>query len=137
MAYESMGFKSPEGADLETQGFGWMNPNGKGNAEHTVTSGLEGAWTSTPDKWNHSYFHLLLTYEWELKIKILNSGLTRTELINIAWDSARTFRCSDYRGGANGARIQLDPQKDWEGNEPKRLQKTLAKLNEIQAGLNK
>ncbi|MDZ7612712.1 MAG: catalase/peroxidase HPI [Flavobacteriaceae bacterium] len=242
----------PEAADLETQGFGWMNPKGKGNAEDTVSSGLEGAWTTTPDKWNHTYFYLLLNYEWELKkspagawqwepinIKeedkpfdahiagvrrnpimtdadmamkmdpayrkisenfykdpkyfaevfarawfklthrdlgprsrylgadapkedliwqdpipkgttklskskveklkkeLLNCGLSRTELINTAWDSARTFRCSDFRGGANGARIRLAPQKDWEGNEPKRLEKVLMKLTEIQKGLKK
>ncbi len=241
----------PEAADLDTQGFGWMNPKGKGNAEDTVSSGLEGAWTTTPDKWNHTYFYLLLNYEWELKkspagawqwepvnikeedkpfdahipgvrrnpimtdadmamkmdpeyrkiserfykdpkyfadvfarawfklthrdlgpksrylgadapkeeliwqdpipktasklnkakIKklkkeLLNCGLTRTELINTAWDSARTFRGSDFRGGANGARIRLTPQKDWEGNEPKRLEKVLRKLNEIQAEYN-
>jgi catalase-peroxidase len=243
---------NPEAADIETQGFGWLNPNGKGNAEHTITSGLEGAWTSTPNKWNHSYFHLLLNYEWEskkspagafqwepihikeedkpldahlkgtkrnpimtdadmamkmdpeyrkisekfykdpkyfedvfarawfklthrdlgpksrylgsdvpkedliwqdpipnvdykltdaevedLKLKILNSGLSRVELINTAWDSARTFRCSDFRGGANGSRIRLAPQKDWEGNEPARLEKVLKILTEIQAGLTK
>jgi len=63
--------------------------------------------------------------------------LTPTELINTAWDSARTFRCSDFRGGANGARIRLAPQKDWEGNEPKRLEKVLSKLTEIQASLSK
>ena len=243
---------SPEGAEVDTQGLGWMNPKGKGNAEDTVTSGLEGAWTTTPDKWNHTYFYLLLTYEWELKKspagawqwepinikeedkpfdahlkgvrknpimtdadmamkmdsqyreisekfykdpayfektfarawfklthrdlgpksrylgadvpkedliwqdpipavdytlsdseiaelkeKLLNSGLTRTELINTAWDSARTFRCSDFRGGANGGRIRLAPQKDWAGNEPTRLKKVLDKLTEIQAGLHK
>jgi catalase-peroxidase len=243
---------NPEGADINTQGFGWMNPNGKGNAEDTVSSGLEGAWTTTPDRWNHSYFHLLLNYEWELKkspagasqwepvnikdedkpsdahipgvkrnpimtdadmalkmdpeyrkiserffkepkyfaevfarawfklthrdlgpksrylgpdvpkedliwqdpvpnveytlseaevtdlkSQILNSGLSQTELINTAWDSARTFRCSDYRGGANGARIRLAPQKDWEGNEPERLKKVLSALSAIQSGLKK
>jgi len=243
---------SPEGADVETQGFGWMNPTRKGNAEDAVTSGLEGAWTTTPDRWNHSYFHLLLNHEWEskkspagawqweptnikeedkpldahiagvrrnpimtdadmamkmdpeyrkisdrffkdpeyfaavfakawfklthrdlgptsrylgadapketliwqdpvpsvdyslseaeveeLKSKLLNSGLSNTELINTAWDSARTFRNSDYRGGANGARIRLSPQKGWEGNEPKRLEKVLNKLAEIQSGLTK
>ena len=242
----------PEAANIETQGLGWMNPKGKGNAEHTVSSGLEGAWTTTPDKWNHSYFHLLLDYEWELtkspagawqwepinikeedkpfdahvpgvrrnpmmtdadmalkmdpeyrkiselfykdpeyfaqvfarawfklthrdlgpksrylgadvpkedliwqdpipsvnytlsasevedlKTKLLNCGLTQTELINTAWDSARTFRRSDFRGGANGARIRLAPQKDWEGNEPERLKKVLSKLTEIQTGLSK
>jgi catalase-peroxidase len=73
----------------------------------------------------------------DLKITLLNCGLTRTELINTAWDSARTFRCSDYRGGANGARIRLSPQKDWEGNEPIRLEKVLNKLREIQSGLTK
>jgi len=243
---------SPEGAEIHDQGFGWMNPTGKGNAEDTVTSGLEGAWTTTPDRWNHTYFNLLLNHEWELKkspagawqwepiqIKeedkpldahvpdvrrnpimtdadmamkmdpayrkiserfhkdpkyfedvfarawfklthrdlgpksrylgadtpkedliwqdpiptvdyslsekeidelketLLNSGLSCTELINTAWDSARTFRYSDYRGGANGARIRLAPQKDWEGNEPERLQKVLIKLTEIQKTLAK
>lgn len=242
----------PEGADVETQGFGWMNPKGKGHSEDTVSSGLEGAWTTTPNKWNHTYFHLLLNYDWELKkspaganqwepvnikeedkpfdahvpgvrrnpimtdadmalkmdpdyrkiserfykdpayfaevfarawfklthrdlgpksrylgpdvpkedliwqdpvpavnyqlsdaeieelkSKLLNCGLTKSELISTAWDSARTFRCSDYRGGANGARIRLAPQKDWEGNEPQRLQKVLGKLAEIQSGLSK
>lgn len=243
---------APEEAGVETQGLGWMNPQGKGNAEHTVTSGLEGAWTTHPDRWNHDYFYLLLTYDWELKkspagawqwepinIKeedkpfdahipgvrrnpmmtdadmamkmdpeyrkisekfyrnpeyfadcfarawfklthrdmgpkarylgadvpaedliwqdpvptvdyalseteiaelkkmLLNSGLSRAELIATAWDSARTFRRSDYRGGANGARIRLAPQKDWAGNEPARLKKVLDKLEAIQASLNK
>jgi catalase-peroxidase len=73
----------------------------------------------------------------ELKGKLLNSGLTQAELINTAWDSARTFRASDYRGGANGSRIRLAPQKYWEGNEPQRLEKVLNKLTEIQAGLSK
>ncbi len=73
----------------------------------------------------------------ELKAKLLNSGLSTAELISTAWDSARTFRGSDYRGGANGARIRLAPQKDWVGNEPERLAKVLAKLEEIQAGLEK
>ncbi len=242
--------QSPEGAGVHEQGLGWNNPKSNGNAENTVTSGLEGAWTTTPDRWNHTYFHLLLNHEWELKKspagawqwepinikeedkpldahmagvrrnpimtdadmamkmdpeyrkiserfyknpeqfkeafarawfklthrdlgpksrylgahvpaedliwqdtipkvnyvlseaeieslkeKILKSGLTQKELINTAWDSARTFRSSDYRGGANGARIRLTPQKEWEGNEPQRLQKVLAKLTEIQQGL--
>jgi len=244
--------ESPEGAAIHEQGFGWMNPKGKGNAEDAVTSGLEGAWTTTPDRWNHTYFDLLLNHEWELKkspagawqweptsmkeeykpfdahvpnvrrnpimtdadmamkmdpeyrkiserfhkdpkyfedvfarawfklthrdlgpknrylgadapkedliwqdpvptvdyslseaeiddlkAKLLNSGLSDSELITTAWDSARTFRKSDYRGGANGARIRLAPQKNWEGNEPGRLQKVLNKLSEIQAGLSK
>ena len=73
----------------------------------------------------------------DLKTKILNSGLTRTELINTAWDSARTFRGSDFRGGANGARIRLEPMKNWEGNEPTRLEKVLNKLTEIQSTLDK
>ncbi|MFN3968373.1 catalase/peroxidase HPI [Flavobacterium sp.] len=242
----------PEAADVETQGFGWLNPKGNGNGVDTITSGLEGAWTSHPDKWNHTYFDILLNHDWQLskspagawqwdpinmaeedkpfdahikgvrrnpimtdadmalkmdpeyrkisekfqkdpqafedafarawfklthrdlgprnrylgadapqeeliwqdpipavdytlteseidalKATLLNSGLTATELINTAWDSARTFRGSDFRGGANGARIRLAPQKDWEGNEPERLNKVLTKLTEIQAGLSK
>ncbi len=243
---------SPEGADVFEQGLGWINKIKKGNAEDTVTSGLEGAWTTTPNKWNHTYFHLLLNYDWELKkspagawqwepinikeedkpfdahitglkrnpimtdadlamkmdpeyrkisdkffkdpkyfeevfakawfklthrdmgpkskylgadspkidliwqdpiptvdytlseseIKelkslLLNSGLTHSELITTAWDSARTYRCSDFRGGANGARIRLKPQIDWEGNEPERLKKVLSKLEDIQKGFSK
>ncbi len=243
---------NPEGTELHEQGLGWINPSKKGNAEDTITSGLEGAWTTTPNKWNHTYFYLLLSYEWELKkspagawqwepinikeedkpfdahiagvrrnpimtdadmalkmdpeyrkisekfykdqkyfedtfarawfklthrdlgpksrylgtdapqeeliwqdnvpatnyqlseseidelkVKLLNCGLSRTELINTAWDSARTFRTSDHRGGANGARIRLSPLKNWEGNEPTRLQKVLDKLTEIQNGLSK
>jgi catalase-peroxidase len=243
---------NPEGAEVHTQGFGWMNPKGKGNAEDTVTSGLEGAWTSNPTQWDNGYFDMLFNHEWELKKspagawqyepinikeedkpldahvtgkrqnpimtdadiamikdpeyrkvserfhkdpayftevfarawfklthrdlgpknrylgadapqedliwqdpipavdyklseaeieelkgKLLNSGLTQAELINTAWDSARTFRASDYRGGANGSRIRLAPQKNWEGNEPQRLEKVLNKLTEIQAGLAK
>lgn len=243
--------ESPEGANIEDQGFGWMNPKGKGNAGDTMSSGIEGAWTTHPTKWDNGYFHLLFNYDWELKkspagawqwepiniqeedmpldahdaskrrnpimtdadmamikdpvyrkiserfykdpeyfsevfarawfklthrdlgpksrylgadvphedliwqdpvpkgnyslseseaeeIKstILNSGLSQTELINTAWDSARTFRGSDFRGGANGARIRLAPQNEWEGNEPERLQKVLSKLTEIQSGLD-
>ncbi|MCZ8196956.1 MAG: catalase/peroxidase HPI [Flavobacterium sp.] len=242
----------PEGGEIENQGFGWMNPKGNGNGADTVTSGLEGAWTTHPTRWDNEYFDLLLNLDWELKkspagawqyepvnikeedkpvdahnpsirknpimtdadmalkmdpayrviaerfhqdqayfsevfarawfklthrdlgpkdrylgtdvpaedliwqdpvpkvdytlsdseieelkVKLLNSGLTRAELINTAWDSARTFRGSDFRGGANGARIQLEPQKNWVANEPERLHRVLAKLAEIQAGLSK
>jgi catalase-peroxidase len=244
--------QSPEGANLEDQGFGWVNPNGKGNAEDTVSSGIEGSWTTHPTRWDNEYFNLLFKYDWELKKSpagawqyepiniaeddkpfdahipnvrrnpimtdadmalkmdpeyrkiserfhkdqeyftkvfarawfklthrdlgpkirylgpdapqedliwqdpvpavdytltasevdelkqtLLNSGLSKTELINTAWDSARTFRGSDYRGGGNGARIRLAPQKDWAGNEPERLQKVLNKLTEIQSSLHK
>lgn len=73
----------------------------------------------------------------ELKAAILNSGLSVGELVTTAWDSARTFRGSDYRGGANGARIRLAPQKDWQGNEPERLQKVLGVLTDIQSGFGK
>ena len=243
---------APEGAEIHEQGFGWHNPKNNGNGPDAVTSGLEGAWTTTPDRWNHTYFNLLLNHDWELtkspagawqwepvnmkdedkptdahnpsvkrnpimtdadmamkmdpeyrkisqkfyenpeyfeevfarawfklthrdlgprsrylgadspkedliwqdpipqvdyslsdaeiediKGKILSSGLSTTELINTAWDSARTFRGSDFRGGANGARIRLAPQKDWAGNEPARLQKVLSKLEKIKAGLSK
>jgi catalase-peroxidase len=244
--------REPEAGEIENQGFGWLNPKGNGNAGDTVTSGLEGAWTTNPTKWDYSYFDLLLNYDWELKkspagawqwepinlpeekkpidahnpnvrqnpimtdadmamkmdpiyrkisekfhndpeyfsetfarawfklthrdlgpksrylgpdapkedliwqdpipsvnysltdseisdlkVKLLNSGLSSSELITTAWDSARTFRGSDFRGGANGARIRLAPQKDWQGNEPDRLQKVLNKLIEIQSGLDK
>ena len=73
----------------------------------------------------------------ELKEQLLNSGLSKSDLITTAWDSARTFRGSDFRGGANGARIRLEPQKDWIGNEPERLQKVLQKLSEVQAKSSK
>lgn len=244
--------ENPEGAPIHQQGLGWHNPKGKGNAGDTVTSGLEGSWTTNPTKWDNGYFYLLFTYEWELKkspagawqwepinikeedkpidahdptkrvnpimtdadmamkvdpiyreiserfykdpayfddvfarawfklthrdlgpksrylgadvpaedliwqdpipsvdytlseaeiaelkSKLLNSGLSRTELINTAWDSARTYRGSDFRGGANGARIRLAPQNQWEGNEPQRLQKVLSVLEGIQSSLSK
>jgi catalase-peroxidase len=73
----------------------------------------------------------------ELKEKLLHLGLSRTDLITTAWDSARTFRVSDFRGGANGARIRLAPQKDWAGNEPERLQRVLEKLTVFQSGMSK
>lgn len=244
--------ETPEAADVFEQGFGWANPTGKGNAEDTVSSGLEGAWTTNPTQWDNGYFDLLFKYDWELKkspagawqwepinikdedktpdahvegkkvnpimtdadmamikdpayrkiserfhndpayfsevfakawfklthrdlgpknrylgadapkvdliwqdpipavnytltdaeiddlkSKLLSSGLTGVELINTAWDSARTFRQSDFRGGANGARIRLAPQKDWVGNEPQRLSKVLNTLGEIQSSFNK
>lgn len=243
---------SPEGTDVHTQGFGWQNPNGNGHGRDTVTSGIEGAWTTHPTQWDNGYFHLLLNYDWELtkspagawqyrpinikeedkpvdldnplvriepmmtdadmamikdpiyreiserfynnfeyfsevfarawfklthrdlgpkdrylgpdvpkedliwqdpvpktdyvldeaeiatlKATLLNSGLTTSELVTTAWDSARTFRGSDFRGGANGARIRLSPQKDWVGNEPAKLQKVFNVLENIQAGLVK
>ena len=233
----------PEGAGLETQGFGWMNPNLQGKAANAITSGLEGAWTTEPTKWDMGYFKLLFGYEWELKkspagawqwqpvnirqedmpvdasdpsvrrmpimtdadmamkmdpayraicekfmadpayfddcfarawfklthrdlgpkeryigpeaptedliwqdpvpagsksydvnavkAKITASGLSVSDMVATAWDSARTFRGSDLRGGANGARIRLAPQKDWEGNEPARLAKVLSVLEPI------
>ncbi|MDH5412973.1 MAG: catalase/peroxidase HPI, partial [Flavobacteriaceae bacterium] len=233
----------PEAAPLEEQGFGWFNPTRTGKGRDTVTSGLEGAWTTHPTKWDNGYFEMLFKHEWELrkspagawqwepvsikeedmpvdvedmttrqnpimtdadmamkvdpiykeislkfkndfnafsdafarawfklthrdmgpkeryfgpdspqedliwqdpipkgkkdynidkvKSKIANSGLSISEMVSTAWDSARTFRASDYRGGANGARIRLAPQKDWEGNEPKRLSKVLSVLEPI------
>jgi catalase-peroxidase len=227
----------PEGAEVQDQGLGWMNHTEKSIGRNTVSSGIEGAWTTHPTKWDNGYFHLLLNYEWELtkspagatqwkpinikeedmpvdvedssirlnpmmtdadmamkmdpayrviserfykdpeyfskvfartwfklthrdlgpkaryigpeapkedliwqdpvpvgsceydvsvvKAKIANSGLSQAEMINTAWDSARTYRQSDMRGGANGARIRLNPQRNWEGNEPARLSKVL------------
>ncbi|QQD21011.1 catalase/peroxidase HPI [Oceanospirillaceae bacterium ASx5O] len=242
----------PEAADVEEQGLGWNNHKTRGIGRDTVTSGIEGAWTTNPTQWDNGYFELLLNYDWELKkspagawqwepinikedhkpadvedpsirhnpimtdadmalkmdpeyrkiserfyndpayfddvfarawfklthrdlgpkarylgadvpaedliwqdpvpavsytlndaeitdIKntILASGLSVAELVATAWDSARTFRSSDKRGGANGSRIRLAPQKDWEGNEPERLQKVLKVLEGIQAKLAK
>ena len=234
---------SPEGAELEDQGFGWLNKTTRGVGRDTVSSGLEGAWTTNPTKWDNGYFYLLFTYDWELKkspagawqwepinIKeedkpvdvedpsirlnpimtdadmamvkdpayrkiserfyndpdyfsavfakawfklthrdmgpkaryigpevtaaemiwqdpvpagradydvdslkttIKASGLSISDLVTTAWDSARTYRGSDMRGGANGARIRLAPQKDWEGNEPERLTRVLSVLEGI------
>ncbi len=237
--------EAPEGANIEEQGLGWINNSSRGIGRDTVSSGLEGAWTTNPTKWDNGYFHLLLNYDWELrkspagawqwepvnikeedkpvdvedpsircnpimtdadmamkidpeyrkiaerfyndqkyfsetfarawfklthrdmgpksryigpdvpkedliwqdpipagnkhydvnsvKEKIISSGLSISERVATAWDSARTFRGSDKRGGANGARIRLAPQKDWEGNEPTRLNRVLTILEKIAA----
>ena len=236
---------APEGADVEEQGFGWMNHSTRGVGRDAVTSGLEGAWTTHPTQWDNGYFDMLLKHEWELKkspagawqwepvgladadappdaedpaqhsrvimtdadmamkmdpayraiserfhkdpayftevfarawfklthrdmgpkaryigpevpaedliwqdpvpvgasnydvaavkARIAASGLSISEMVSTAWDSARTYRGSDMRGGANGARIRLAPQKDWAGNEPERLAKVLAVLEPIAA----
>lgn len=235
----------PETAGPEFQGLGWMNTKGRGIGRNTVVSGLEGAWTTNPTRWDNEFFHLLFKYEWALakspagaqqwepiniaeedkpvdvedpsirynpmmtdadmalkvdpiyreislrfmndfdafsdafarawfklthrdlgpkarylgpdvpaedliwqdpipagntsydveavKAKIAASGLSTADLVATAWDSARTFRGSDNRGGANGARIRLAPQKDWEGNEPARLARVLSVLEPIAA----
>jgi catalase-peroxidase len=235
----------PEANDLHEQGLGWMNHTTRGVGRDTVTSGLEGAWTTNPTQWDNGYFHLLLNYDWELKkspagawqwmpvnirpedmppdvedptlrtmpimtdadmamkvdpayraiserfhkdpayfsetfarawfklthrdmgpkvrylgpwvpqddliwqdpvqpgstgwdvaavkARIAASGLSVADLVATAWDSARTFRASDNRGGANGARLRLAPQKNWEGNEPARLSRVLAVLEPIAA----
>lgn len=235
----------PEGAALEEQGLGWMNHSSRGIGRDTVTSGIEGAWTTHPTKWDNGYFELLFKYDWWLqkspagahqwepiniaeedmpvdvedpsirckpmmtdadmalkfdpeyrkiaerfradpaafsdafarawfklthrdmgpksryvgpyvpaedliwqdpvpagrsdydvaavKARIAASGLTIGELVTTAWDSARTFRGSDKRGGANGARIRLAPQKDWPGNEPERLARVLAVYDKLAA----
>jgi catalase-peroxidase len=243
----------PEGAAMEEMGLGWKNTFGKGNGAETITSGLEGAWTPTPTKWDNTYFKTLFKYEWkqtkspagatqwiptdesaakavpdahiagkthapvmfttdlalrmdpeyekisrrfaadldafadafarawfklthrdmgpaarylgplvpkeeliwqdplparskkvigkseveELKKKILKSNLTIAQLVTTAWASASTFRGTDKRGGANGARIRLEPQKNWEANNPKELKKVLAELEKIQSAFNK
>ncbi|MDB5447026.1 MAG: katG, partial [Phenylobacterium sp.] len=242
----------PEGAGIEQQGLGWKNSFGDGHGVHTITSGLEGAWTSTPTKWDNTFFETLFGYEWELtkspagahqwtpknpeaaktvpdahdpskrhapmmlttdlalrmdpayekisrrfyenpdqfakafaeawyklthrdmgphvrllgpetpaeprlwqdpipavdhplideadiaelKTRILASGLSISRLVATAWASASTFRGSDKRGGANGARIRLAPAKDWAVNEPQELAVALAKLEEIQKAFN-
>ena len=236
---------APEGGEIEDQGFGWLNKAGRGVGRYTVTSGVEGAWTSDPTRFDNGYFEMLFKHDWELtkspaganqyrpvtiadadkpvdvedpsirtipvmtdadmalkvdpdyrkiaerfrddhayfcevfarawfklthrdmgprsryvgpwvpaedliwqdpvpagsttydvaalKAKIAASGLPSAELIATAWDSARTFRGSDMRGGANGARIRLAPQKDWAGNEPDRLARVLAVLEPLAA----
>jgi catalase-peroxidase len=233
----------PEAAELEDQGLGWLNKTSRGIGRNTVSSGLEGAWTTHPTKWDNGYFHLLFNYDWEIrtspagarqwepinikeedkpvdvedpsirrnpmmtdadmamikdpiyrkiserfykdpeyfskvfarawfklthrdmgpraryfgpdvpkedliwqdpvpagnakydvktvKAAIAKGGLSASDMVTTAWDSARTFRGSDNRGGANGARIRLAPQKDWEGNEPARLARVLAALEPI------
>ncbi|MGM0982749.1 MAG: catalase/peroxidase HPI [Pseudomonadota bacterium] len=235
----------PEAADVEAQGFGWLNPNLQGKATNAITSGLEGAWTKNPLEFDMGYFDMLFGYEWELtkspaganqwepvdikeedkpvdtsdpsvrrnpmmtdadmamkvdptyraicekfmkdpeyfkdcfarawfklthrdmgpkpryigpevpaedliwqdpvpagntnysveavKEMIAESGVSISEMVSTAWDSARTFRGSDMRGGANGARIRLAPQKDWEGNEPDRLSRVLKAYEKIAA----
>ena len=242
----------PEAADIHEQGLGWNNHKTRGIGRDTVTSGVEGAWTTNPTKWDNGYFDLLFKYDWELtkspagahqwqpvniaeedmpvdvedpsircmpmmtdadmalkvdpeyrriserfrndqtyfedvfarawfklthrdlgpksrylgtdvpaedliwqdpipaaeyipnqsdiailKQRILASGLSIPELVATAWDSARTFRKSDYRGGANGSRIRLAPQKDWVGNEPQRLRKVLDSLEAIRSDFGK
>ena len=234
---------NPEAADLTEQGLGWKNPKGKGFGRDTVTSGIEGAWTTHPTRWDNGYFEMLFKHEWELKkspagawqwepvsikeedrpvdvedssirynpimtdadmamikdpvyrkiserfykdpayfsevfarawfklthrdmgpkvrylgpdvpkedliwqdpvpagstkydvddvkARIAKCGLSVSDMVSTAWDSARTFRHSDMRGGANGARIRLAPQKDWEGNEPTRLARVLGVLEGI------
>lgn len=244
--------KEPAAAGIEEQSMGWKNTFGKGNAEDTITSGLEGAWTTTPTKWSNNYFENLFGYEWELtkspagahqwkpkgnageglvpdahvqgkfhqpfmlttdlalrvdpayekisrhfyenpdafadafarawfklthrdmgprlrylgpevpaaeliwqdpvpavnhqlieandiaalKATILNTGLTVSQLVATAWASASTFRGSDKRGGANGARIRLAPQKNWEVNNPAQLAEVLNKLETVQTDFN-
>ena len=236
---------APEGADIDEQGLGWNNHTTRAIGRDTVTSGIEGAWTTHPTQWDNGYFDLLFKYDWWLqkspagahqwqpiniaeedmpvdvedpsirctpmmtdadmalkfdpeyrkiaerfhkdpaaftdafarawfklthrdmgpkaryigpdvpaedliwqdpvpagrtdydvaavKAKIVAAGLPINEMVATAWDSARTFRGSDKRGGANGARIRLAPQKDWEGNEPARLAKALAVYEKIAA----
>ncbi|NMG49289.1 catalase/peroxidase HPI [Azoarcus communis] len=236
---------APEGAGIEDQGFGWVNHKARGIGRDTVTSGIEGAWTTHPTRWDNGYFDMLFKHDWWLqkspagawqwepvniaeadmpvdvedasirckpmmtdadmalkfdpeyrkiaerfrddqayfedvfarawfklthrdmgpkaryfgpdvpaedliwqdpvpagrkdydvaavKARIAAAGLSVSDMVSTAWDSARTFRGSDKRGGANGARIRLAPQKDWEGNEPARLARVLAAYDKIAA----
>ncbi len=242
----------PEAAELQEQGLGWIASNGTGKGADTVSSGIEGAWTTNPTQWDNGYFYLLFNYDWELKkspagawqwepvdikeedkpldaadssarnnpimtdadmamikdpayreiserfykdpeyfsevfarawfklthrdmgpkarylgsdvpsenlvwqdpvpeveysltgaevadikAQVLAGELSVADLVSTAWDSARTYRNSDHRGGANGARIRLAPMKDWEGNEPARLHRVLAELEKLQTSLSK
>jgi len=242
----------PEGAAIEDQGIGWKNKFGSGKGAHTITSGLEGAWTNNPTKWDNGFLENLFKYEWELtespagakqwkpknpeaqgtvpdahdkskrhapmmlttdlslkvdpiyapiakrfhenpdqladafarawfkllhrdmgprarylgpwvpepqlwqdpvpavdhelvgeqdiaalKKKILDSGVSIADLVSTAWNAAASFRGTDKRGGANGGRIRLEPQKSWESNEPARLQKVLSALEKVQQDFNR
>jgi catalase-peroxidase len=244
--------KEPEAAPIEDQGLGWKNAYGSGKGPHTITSGLEGAWTNNPTKWDNGFLENLFKFEWELttspagakqwkpknpeaqgtvpdahdpskrhapmmlttdlslkvdpiyapiakrfhenpdqladafarawfkllhrdmgprprylgpfipepqlwqdpvpavdhelvgeqdvaslKRKILDSGLSIADLVSTAWGAAASFRATDKRGGANGARIRLEPQKSWESNEPPRLAKVLKALEQVQQDFNK
>lgn len=245
--------REPEAAPLEEMGLGWKSSFGKGMAEDTITSGIEGAWTTTPIKWDNDYFRLLFEYDWnliqspagawqwvpaipdentkvpdahvkdkyvgpmmttadmalrmdpvyrkiakryyenpdefadqfsrawfklthrdmgpkarylgeevpeedliwqdpippfkgtlvtkqhlkELKDTLLDSSLSISDMVKTAWASASTYRNSDYRGGANGARIALEPQRSWQVNEPEELERVLTVLQEIQSTFNK
>ena len=249
---ESLMGREPEGADIETQGLGWINSFGSGKGVHTTTSGIEGAWKPNPTTWDNGYFDTLFGHEWELvkspagahqwaaknvadknmvvdahdpskkhrpmmttadlalrmdpiyepisrrfhknpaefadkfarawyklthrdmgprarylgalvpkevllwqdpvpavdhklidaqdiaalKTKVLASGLSISQLVTTAWASAATFRGSDKRGGANGARIRLSPQKDWAINQPAELAKVLQALEKLQKDFN-
>lgn len=242
----------PEGADIAAQGLGWHSTHGTGMGGHTITSGIEGAWTPTPTQWDMSYFDTLFGHEWELvkspagahqwqpkepeaqtlvpdahdaarrnppmmttadmalrvdpiyekisrrfhqnpaefadafarawfklthrdmgpvsrylgeeapaevllwqdpipaadhalidagdidalKVDILATGLSVADLVSVAWASASTFRGSDKRGGANGGRIRLSPQKDWAANEPESLARVLKALEGVQSAFN-
>ena len=188
----------PEGAPLEEQGLGWSNSYGTGKGSDAMTSGLEGAWTNEPTKWDNGFLDNLFAYDYELttspagaqqwtpfarawykllhrdmgplprylgpwvpepqlwqdpvpdvdhdligeqeiaalKGKILASGLSIPQLVSTAWASAASFRGTDKRGGANGARVRLEPQRDWEANEPAELGKVLQTLEEIQQDFN-
>ena len=244
--------REPEAAAIEEQGFGWKNKFGTGNAGDTITSGLEGAWTSTPAEWSHDYFENMYKYDWEkkktpagatvwvpkngegagtvpdahddskshqpvmftsdlalkmdpiygpvskrfhdnpdqfkaafakawfklthrdmgpvsrylgpevpeeeliwqdpvptvenelindddiasLKSKLIDSGLSVSQLVSTAWASASTFRNSDKRGGANGGRLRLAPQKGWDANQPEELAKVIGELEKIQEEFN-
>ena len=244
--------REPAAAGIEEQSMGWKNSYGSGNAQYTITSGLEGAWTKTPTQWSNNFFENLFGYEWELtkspagahqwrpkngegaglipdahdneikhapfmlttdlslrmdpdyakisrdfyenpdkfadafarawyklthrdmgpisrylgsevpseeliwqdpipevtynsidsndidqlKVELLNSGLTVSEMVSTAWASASTYRNSDKRGGANGARIRLLPQRNWEVNHPKQLGKVITKLEQVQHNFN-
>jgi catalase-peroxidase len=239
---------APEGAPIEEQGLGWKNKFRTGKGADTISSGLEGAWTTNPAKWDNGYFHNLFAYEWEmtkspagatqwipkngqgagtvpdahdpskrhtpimfttdlalikdpaylviskrfhadpklfedtyarawyklvhrdmgpigrclgpdvgpeqiwqdpvgtattllgeadvtaLKAKIAATGLTVAEMVSAAWASASSYRCTDHRGGANGARVRLSPQKDWGANDPVALTKVLKALEGVQKG---
>src|SRR5436305_1499746 len=123
----------PEAGALEDQGLGWKSKHGTGVGADAITGGPEVTWTQTPTKWSNFFLENLFKYEWELTKSPAGAQQWKAKA---AEATAATYRGSDKRGGANGARIRLSPQKDWEVNQPARLSKVLGKLEAIQKEFN-
>ena len=128
----------PEAAPIEQQLLGWKSAYGTGKGKDAITSGLEVVWTATPTKWGNGFLQNLYGYEWELTKSPAGAWqfVAIPQLVKTAWSAAGSYRNTDKRGGANGARLRLEPQKDWEINEPAELNKVLPVLEKIQQDFN-